>query len=117
MTRRLLTLIAFYVSCVLLAALIFDAAEGSDFPSSLWWACVTATTIGYGDLSPVTLTGRVVGVVLVHLTTLMVLPLLTAEIAARLIVDNDAFTHDEQEEIKAALRHIVARLDALDAKR
>ena len=35
---------------------------------------------------------------------MVVLPVITAQLASKLIVDNDAFTNDEQEEIKAALR-------------
>lgn len=104
----------FYVSILLIAAIIFDIAEGKDFWSSAWWAIVTATTVGYGDLSPATAAGRVVAIMLMHLTTLCVLPLLTAEIAAKLIVNNDAFTHDEQEGIKTALGRIEDRLAAME---
>lgn len=98
------------------AAAIFDFAEGRDFWSSAWWAVVTATTVGYGDVSPVTQTGRAVAIVLMHLTTLVVLPLLTAEIAAKLIVDSDAFTHEEQEDLKATVERLEAKLDALVAR-
>jgi sensor domain CHASE-containing protein len=46
-----------------------------------------------------------------HLTTLLLLlPLLAAEIAAKLIVDNDAFTHEEQEAVKHALARVEAHL-------
>jgi len=33
----------------------------SDIPTSMWWAVVTLTTLGYGDMVPVTLMGRMLG--------------------------------------------------------
>lgn len=114
-TRRLVLLALLYSAILLVSAAVFDLAEGHDFWSSEWWAVVTATTVGYGDLSPTTGTGRAVAIVLMHLTTLLVMPLLTAEIAAKLIVDSDAFTHDEQEELKGTLRRLESKIDAMVA--
>lgn len=42
-------------------------ADGSNirsFGDSLWWACVTMATVGYGDYYPVTVPGRLLAVVL-----------------------------------------------------
>jgi voltage-gated potassium channel len=33
-------------------------------PDALWWAIVTVTTVGYGDVSPVTIEGRLIAVAL-----------------------------------------------------
>ena len=54
--------------------------EGQSFPDALWWAIVTLTTVGYGDISPESLGGRLIGVVLMFFG-IGVLGLFTATIA------------------------------------
>ncbi len=36
-------------------------------PSAMWWAAVTLTTVGYGDVTPITPVGRVIGVAIMIL--------------------------------------------------
>lgn len=38
--------------------------EKMSFLDALWWSFVTATTVGYGDLSPVTAAGRIIAAIL-----------------------------------------------------
>lgn len=104
-------LLTLYIGCIFAAAGLFAAFEGKPFGEALWWAFVTAMTIGYGDIYPVTVAGRITGIALMHVVPLFVIPLITARMASRLIVDSDAFTHHEQEEIKALLRRVDAKLD------
>jgi voltage-gated potassium channel len=33
----------------------------SDIPTAMWWAVVTLTTLGYGDMVPITMLGRILG--------------------------------------------------------
>ncbi len=38
--------------------------EINSYMDAIWWAIVTATTVGYGDISPVTPVGRIIAVFL-----------------------------------------------------
>jgi len=55
---------------VLAASLIFFAEHDAQpdvftsIPASMWWAVVTMTTVGYGDVVPVTVWGKVLGAVI-----------------------------------------------------
>lgn len=44
--------------------IILVEPEINTFPDALWWAIVTTTTVGYGDISPTTGLGRMLAVVL-----------------------------------------------------
>lgn len=47
---------------------------------AFWWSIVTATTVGYGDISPKTITGRVIATVLM-ISGLCLLSILTASMS------------------------------------
>ena len=69
-----------------IAVLILGGAAGLAFfesrslPDALWWSVVTLTTVGFGDISPVSLGGRLIGVVLMFFG-IGVLGMFTATIA------------------------------------
>lgn len=44
--------------------IIFLEPSINTFPDALWWAIVTTTTVGYGDISPETPIGRILAIVL-----------------------------------------------------
>lgn len=85
---------------------IYAIFEKKDYLDSLWWALITATTVGYGDSYPETTGGRFVAVTLVLGMILFLIPMITASIASKLIVNRDAFTNEEQEEMKQLLKEI-----------
>ncbi len=55
------------IGAMLLSSSLIHLAEGNaqpdkfgTIPSSMWWAIVTLTTVGYGDVVPVTMAGRII---------------------------------------------------------
>ncbi len=49
---------------IFMGGLLIHYAEGMSFQDGLWWAFVTATTVGYGDISPDTVMGRGIATIL-----------------------------------------------------
>jgi voltage-gated potassium channel len=105
---RLLTV--FSLAFLFVESGLYALFEKKNFFDSLWWALITATTVGYGDSYPNTTGGRFVAVSLVLGMILFLIPMITASIASKLIVNRDAFTHEEQEEMKLMLKEINRKL-------
>ncbi|NES12942.1 two pore domain potassium channel family protein [Micromonospora sp. PPF5-17] len=110
------TLIVSYLLMIVVAGVLYSHAEHKSAADSVWWAVVTASTVGYGDISPTTVAGRFLAALLISTMVLLVIPLITAHFASRLIVDDDAFEHDEQEELKADVRRLRALLEEMAAR-
>ena len=85
------------------------------FGDALWWACVTITTVGYGDLYPVTFIGRLVAIGLM-ISGITVLGVVTATVATWLVqrVADEAAAAEVPAEIQ--LHHVMAELRALRAE-
>jgi voltage-gated potassium channel len=113
--NRIWLILGIYLASLLLGAVTFSLIEAKSFSDGLWWAAVTALTIGYGDLTPVTTAGRIIGVVFGHFWIFMVIPMIIANIILNLIEDKNEFTHEEQCEMMERLKQMETLLNAREA--
>lgn len=123
---RMRTMQAVVISVVLLlwiGSVAVLSAEGevedsaiNNFGDALWWAIVTVTTVGYGDFSPVSTTGRIVAVVMM-LLGIALIGVVTASVAAW-FVSATSGEEDRADEQREADRHALLqeRIDRLEAK-
>lgn len=86
-------------------------ASITTFDEALWWALSTVTTVGYGDLYPVTPEGRVVGGILM-IVGISAMGALTAAIATNLIGPGRGVPQATTDQLRR-LEAEVARLAAL----
>ena len=96
---------------LLLCALALYVAEYEINPAihspadTIWWAFVTMTTVGYGDIVPITLGGRIIAVCLMFTGGVLFLSFIA--------LLSSAFTELEFLELKKELsevRHLLAKL-------
>jgi voltage-gated potassium channel len=86
------------------------------FGDALWWAITTITTVGYGDMYPVTSTGRMVAAALM-MSGIAVLGVVTASIASWLVQrveeSTEAAAESAEEPVRVELGELVAEIAAL----
>jgi voltage-gated potassium channel len=70
MAAALLTMLILIVVSACLMFMLETAAKPGHFESiaqAIWWAVVTLTTVGYGDITPITFAGKLLGIVIMLL--------------------------------------------------
>jgi voltage-gated potassium channel len=111
--RRLVNvdfLLVYGVGLVIVAATIVASVEIGEnasiqsFPDALWWAVVTITTVGYGDMVPVTVAGRAMAFVLM-LGGIAFFSGVTANLASFLVKSGESD--------KRALAQLIREVDSL----
>jgi len=103
----------------LVGALAILDAERSDpastidsFGSAVWWAFVTLSTVGYGDVYPVTGTGRAVAVMMM-IVGVALLGLVSATLASSLLVRLRGEEKTDQQELLERIDRLEGKVDEL----
>ena len=91
-----------------LAIRALDSHEYASIWDGLWWALQTITTVGYGDVTPTTTAGRLVGVVMM-LQGVAFMVIVTAAVTSTFVARAQA-----QRGADDGLQDIAARLDRVE---
>lgn len=95
---------------ILIASLTYSYAENVSLTKSIWWALVTATTVGYGDISPVTPLGKLSAIVLMFLG-IGFIGLLTSTITEFF---NRMYQQKEQENSDEKIDILIKKIESLE---
>lgn len=79
---------------------------------AFWWAIVTVTTVGYGDVYPITPEGKIIAAILM-LVGIAVIGLLISTLGAGLIESRIRKTEDKNEEIKSTIKEKIDKIEML----
>ena len=107
---RMVALVA--LSLAFVAAVLerlVDPAMG-DFADALWWAIVTVTTVGYGDVIPTSTSGRVIASFLM-VAGVSAIPITTSLVVSVFVSRAQAQQRAHDAELRAEL---MARLERIE---
>ena len=115
-SRRLRTILGVLIVCILTFGYIFYISEPQikTFGDGIWWALVTITTVGYGDITPVTLPGRLIAGTLMFVG-LGLIATVTAIVSAKFVQNYvDHHTNDDVLEKLEELESEIEKLKELE---
>mgnify|MGYP001276434423 FL=1 len=114
-SRRLRTILAALIFFIFLFGYLFYVSEPEvkNLGDGIWWALVTITTVGYGDITPLTTVGRVVASSLMFLG-LGLIATITAIVSAKFI--QNFVDHHTNDDVLEKLDEMQLELDEIKKK-
>ena len=114
-SRRLRTILAALIFFIFLFGYLFYVSEPDvrNLGDGIWWALVTITTVGYGDITTVTTLGRVVASSLM-LLGLGLIATITAIVSAKFI--QNFVDHHTNDDVLEKLDEMQLELDDIKKK-
>ena len=114
-SRRLRTILAALIFFIFLFGYLFYVSEPDvrNLGDGIWWALVTITTVGYGDITPVTTLGRIVASSLM-LLGLGLIATITAIVSAKFI--QNFVDHHTNDDVLEKLDELQLELDDIKKK-
>ena len=116
-SRRLRTILGVLIICIISFGYIFYLAEPQikTFGDGIWWALVTITTVGYGDITPLTTLGRFVAGTLMFVG-LGLIATVTAIVSAKFIANYvDHHTNDDVLEKLEELEDEIEKIEEIES--
>lgn len=117
---NLLTLLGITVSIIFIgafAALVLDSgmenAQITSFSDAVWWSISTVTTVGYGDIVPNSIAGRIMGMGLM-VVGIGVMAAFISQVSATLVESRMKRNSGEDDFKTAIISEIKSRLDNID---
>lgn len=109
--NRMWLIFIIYLLSIACSAVLFSFFEAKSLWDGMWWSIVTALTIGYGDLSPATVAGRMTGIIFGHFWIFGIIPMIIGNIVSKILEDKNKFTNAEQEWQERTLKAIAEKLN------
>ena len=102
---------------VVVGATLMRYTDPANFPTywtGLWWAVTTVTTVGYGDVAPITAAGRLVAVCLMFVG-IGCFAFMTAVAASAIVISEEQEIESEAKAILVGMDELKVRLDRIEA--
>lgn len=112
-TNGLIYYIYVSIAVLIIGASMYSISEQVDFATALWWSITTATTVGYGDISPTTSMGKLAAV-MVMIIGIGFIGMLTSSISSFFISNDEVNLKEELAKLHNENVQLNDKLDRLE---